>query len=140
MLCGCVESNPGPLQNSIKIVQNNVCSLKPKLDIRSVEFASYDIISISETRLDDTVNNLDLVSSVFTICEFNVNILSDDSNNFKDTLERQGFTNLINGPTNFITQPDKFIDLIITNKTQLVETTNILTHVCSSHIPNAICM
>lgn len=140
MLCGCVESNPGPLQNSIKIVHNNVCSLKPKLDIRSVEFASYDIIAISETRLDDTVNNLDLVTSVFTICEFNVNILSDDSNNFKDILERQGFINLINGPTNFITQPDKFIDLIITNKTQLVETTNILTHVCSSHTPNAICM
>lgn len=81
-----------------------------------------------------------MVTSVFTICEFNVNILSDDSNNFKDILERQGFINLINGPTNFITQPDKFIDLIITNKTQLVETTNILTHVYSSHIPNAICM
>lgn len=64
LLCGCVESNPDPLQNSIKIVQNNVCSLKPKLDIISVEFASYDI-SISETRLDDTVlNNLDLVTSV----------------------------------------------------------------------------
>lgn len=67
LLCGCVESNPDPLQNSIKIVQNNVCSLKLKLDIISVEFASYDIISISETRLDDTVlNNLELVTSVFT--------------------------------------------------------------------------
>lgn len=103
MLCGCVECNLGPLQNTIKIVQNNVCSLKPKLDIISVEFASYDIISIRETRLDNTVNNLDLVTSVFTICEFNVNILfSDNSNNFKDILERQCFTNLINGPTNFI--------------------------------------
>lgn len=65
LLCGCVESNPDPLQNSINIVQNNVCSLKPKLDIISVEFASYDSISISKTRLDDTVlNNLDLVTSV----------------------------------------------------------------------------
>lgn len=75
---------------------------------------------------------------MFLLGDFNVNVLSYNSNNFKDLLERQGFSNLINGPTNFTTQPGTCIDLIITNNTQLVETTNILTPVCSSHSP--ICM
>lgn len=67
LLCGCVESNLGPVQKSIKIVPNNVCSLKPKLHIISDEFAGYmyDIKAISETHLDDSINNLDLSKKLF---------------------------------------------------------------------------
>lgn len=46
---------------------------------------------------------IDTQLPVFLLGDFNVNLLSDNSNKFKVLLEKQGFINLINGPTNFTT-------------------------------------
>ena len=38
-------------------MHNNVCSLLPKLDIIATELSMYDIITISETHLDNSISN-----------------------------------------------------------------------------------
>jgi hypothetical protein len=45
---------------SLSIVHNNVCSLKPKIDIIAAELSGYDVIGISETHLDSTISNEDI--------------------------------------------------------------------------------
>lgn len=60
------ETNPGPYRNNdtgscfskpLSIVHNNVCSFLPKLDIITAELSMCDIITISETHLDETIDN-----------------------------------------------------------------------------------
>ena len=41
----------------IKIIHNNVCSLLPKLDLIEHEFLDYDVICISESHLDKSIDN-----------------------------------------------------------------------------------
>ncbi|XP_062581833.1 uncharacterized protein LOC134243596, partial [Saccostrea cucullata] len=62
LICGCVETNPGPAdyKKHISIVHNNVCSLPPKLDIIRNEFSGNDIIAITETHLDQSIDNSNL--------------------------------------------------------------------------------
>lgn len=59
---------------------------------------------------------IDTQLPMFLLGDFNVNVLSDNSNNFKDLLQRQGFSNLINGPTNFTAQPT--IQYVLTSLSQ----------------------
>lgn len=57
--CGCVETNPGPQihvhRKNVSIVNNNVCSLLPKIDTINNELSGNDIIAITETHLDDSI-------------------------------------------------------------------------------------
>ena len=61
LILGCIETNPGPSNNmrlsSLKIAHNNVCSLLPKLDIITAELSHFDIVTISETHLDNSIEN-----------------------------------------------------------------------------------
>ena len=60
LLIAGIESNPGPQLNNkknIKIIHNNVCSLLPKLDLIEHEFQEYDVICISESHLDKSIDN-----------------------------------------------------------------------------------
>jgi hypothetical protein len=55
-----IESNPGSQLNNkknIKIIHNNVCSLLLKLDLIEHEFQEYDVICISESHLDKSIDN-----------------------------------------------------------------------------------
>ena len=57
-----VETNPGPSTNNfetdyLSIVHINVCSLPKKVDIIYNELSEYDVISITETHLDNTMCN-----------------------------------------------------------------------------------
>ena len=61
LLIGGIESNPGPHGppsnfRHLKIIHNNVCSILPKLDMVANEFCDHDIICITETHLDDTID------------------------------------------------------------------------------------
>ena len=38
-------------------MHNNVCSLLPKLDLIEHEFQNYDVICISESHLDKSIDN-----------------------------------------------------------------------------------
>ena len=58
LLSGDIETNPGPFtRQSISIVHANVCSLRNKIDLVQTNLGKHDIITLSETWLDDTVNN-----------------------------------------------------------------------------------
>jgi hypothetical protein len=60
LLIAGIESNPGSQLNNkknIKIMHNNVCSLLPKLDLIEHEFQDYDVICISESHLDKSIDN-----------------------------------------------------------------------------------
>lgn len=61
LLIGGIEFNPGPVQGSllsnVKIVHNNVCSLKSKVDIIFNELCDFDVIGISESHLDRTISD-----------------------------------------------------------------------------------
>jgi len=60
LLIAGIEPNPGPQLNNkknIKIIHNNVCSLLPKLDLIEHEFLDYDVICISESHLDKSIDN-----------------------------------------------------------------------------------
>ena len=85
MLCGDIELNPGPIpsndsfefvsspstnsfsdasdvrgRNKLRFVHLNVRSLLPKIDQISVEFSEYDIIALTETFLDASIENDDI--------------------------------------------------------------------------------
>lgn len=68
LILGCIETNPGPANHtrlsSLKIVHNNVCSLLPKVDI-TAELSNLDIINISETHLDSSIDNNSLIITGF---------------------------------------------------------------------------
>ena len=64
-MSGDVELNPGPdssrlVPHNISIVNLNVNSLRFKTDLISTELCGHDIICITESRLDNTVNNANL--------------------------------------------------------------------------------
>ncbi|KAK6171783.1 hypothetical protein SNE40_018213 [Patella caerulea] len=65
LLVGCIEQNPGPFNAlstcNISIVHNNVCSLLPKLDIIEAEFSDHDIICITESHLDNTIKDSEIL-------------------------------------------------------------------------------
>lgn len=69
-----IETNPGPNRNNnscfskpLSIELNNVCSLLPKLDIITAELTMYDIITVSETHLDDTIDNESIYIKLYSI-------------------------------------------------------------------------
>ena len=73
---------------------------------------------------------------IFLLGDFNTNILSEQSLNFKLMLQRLNLQNYINDPTNFSNFPvnsGTCIDLILTNNTNMVMDTFILPPFCSSH-------
>ena len=61
--CGDVESNPGPTQTSLRILQINACSIKRVDYLKNklvqfktlVELKNPDVVSVAETWLNDTV-------------------------------------------------------------------------------------
>ena len=220
LIIGCVETNPGPINpkpSSISIVHNNVCSLSSKVDIVSAELSNFDIIGISETHLDNTIDNdsiafegfhlplrndrnrygggvalyianhlafierndlstpgLEILWSeihtnhkkilvgvlyrppnmlvdywnlfcsnlekvfqcdlpVILLGDFNVNVLCEQSTNFKFMIQRLGLMNLIHENTNFTVHTGTCIDLILTNNSSLVSESFILPPFCSTH-------
>lgn len=59
-----IETNPGPpqlLTQNLRIAHNNECSLFSKLDVVSTELSDFDILAITETHLDNTVKDDDLL-------------------------------------------------------------------------------
>lgn len=54
---GNVELNPGPDDNSIGIMHLNIRSIRNKLEFIKENYSDFDIISFTETHLDDTVPN-----------------------------------------------------------------------------------
>ena len=215
-----IETNPGPsnlINQNLRIVHNNVCSLLLKLDVVSAELSDFDIIARSETHLDNSItdddislpgfhipirndrnrfgggvalyiskslhfsvrrdldsrymeilwseviannNNklligviyrppnskaeywdnflynlqqaLDLNIPILLLGDFNVNMLSNQSRQFKLLLQRLNLTNLINNATNFTTNTGTCIDLILTNNTSLIQNQYTTAPFCSS--------
>ena len=63
-LAGDIESNPGPVtahSRDLSICHINSQSMLSKLDLIAVELGIYDIITVSETWLDQTIENKDLI-------------------------------------------------------------------------------
>ena len=69
LLAGDVAEDPGPqMENNVKnlsICHINAQSMFNKLDLIAVELSSYDIITVSETCLDATISNTDLLLPSF---------------------------------------------------------------------------
>ena len=69
LLAGDVAEDPGPqMENNVKnlsICHINAQSMFNKLDLIAVELSSYDIITVSETWLDATISNTDLLLPSF---------------------------------------------------------------------------
>ena len=76
---------------------------------------------------------LDTNLPIVLLGDFNVNMLSDQSKQFKLLLQRLNLTNIINDTTNFTTNAGTCIDLIITNNTNLIISHDITAPICSSH-------
>eukprot|EP00916_Digyalum_oweni_P003911 GHVL01006970.1.p1 GENE.GHVL01006970.1~~GHVL01006970.1.p1 ORF type:complete len:207 (+),score=13.47 GHVL01006970.1:215-835(+) len=79
ILAGDVHVNPGPVKEKFKklsIIHLNVRSLRNKLYILEVQVQDFDIVTLSETRLSNIVNNDDLYLS-----GFNLPIRQDRPNN-----------------------------------------------------------
>ena len=70
---------------------------------------------------------------IFLLGDFNVNILSEQSRNFKLLLQRMNLHNVIHDPTNFSSNVGTCIDLILTNNTNLLLSTFISPPFCSTH-------
>ncbi len=81
-MSGDVETNPGPssnessiaasiddLHSAIKqkfsVVHLNVQSIQNKIDVIQAELSHFDVIALTETWLNDTVSNSDLMLSNF---------------------------------------------------------------------------
>ena len=65
LLSGDVAENPGPVAESTTVKNLSVChinaqSIYNKLDLIAVELSKYDIITVSETWLDQTISVTDL--------------------------------------------------------------------------------
>ena len=64
-LAGDIESNPGPNVNEQKSEDLSIChinsqSLLNKIDLIAVELGAYDIVTVSETWLDPSIENRDI--------------------------------------------------------------------------------
>lgn len=64
-LDGDIECNPGPLC-SLDVAHLNICSIRNKLDIIETEFRDKDIICITESHLNETVDDNDLLIENFS--------------------------------------------------------------------------
>ena len=63
ILCGDVETNPGPqpdVNRRISIMQLNIRSIRNKIDSISEHFSDFDIICFTETHLDANIQNQNL--------------------------------------------------------------------------------
>ena len=76
LLIGNIEINPGPeicnkLDRSrigyghLKIAHVNACSLFPKIDLVDLELSDHDIVLVSETHLDNSIVNNDIILKGF---------------------------------------------------------------------------
>ena len=76
LLSGDIHPNPGPdnitIQNEMSIMHLNICSLKNKLAVLELDSNKYDIITLSETLLNDTIE-----SESLTLPGFNPIIRND---------------------------------------------------------------
>ena len=57
ILSSDIETNPGPRQTSLKFFHININSLQHKIDEIETELDDYDIVAITETKLDNSVCN-----------------------------------------------------------------------------------
>ena len=61
MLSNDIEPNPGPVTSTtireLSIIHLNAGSMRNKMDVISIETSKYDIITLSETWLTDTIEN-----------------------------------------------------------------------------------
>ena len=59
LLCGDVHPNPGPvvIDTKLSIVHNNICSLANKVLLVETELKKFDVITLSETWLKDSIPN-----------------------------------------------------------------------------------
>ena len=85
--CGDIELNPGPkldsdsssstasafsdleLKNKFSVVHYNVQSILNKVDIIQSELQQYDVISLTETWLDNTISDDEILSMVLIYLE-----------------------------------------------------------------------
>ena len=62
LLSGDIETNPGPsLHKDLTISHLNCQSVFNKLDLIALELNKFDVITLSETWLDDSINSSDLL-------------------------------------------------------------------------------
>ena len=71
-LAGDIESNPGPNVNEQKSKDLSIChinsqSLLNKIDLIAVELGSFDIVTVSETWLDPSIENRDITIPNFQL-------------------------------------------------------------------------
>lgn len=67
LLCGDVEENPGPSNDSanldsgcVSIKHLNICSIRNKIDYITDNFPDFDILCFTETHLDVGISDADL--------------------------------------------------------------------------------
>ena len=60
LLAGDVEINPGPPSHDLSICHLNVQSLRNKLELVAVELSQFDILTVSETWLDQSISTPDI--------------------------------------------------------------------------------
>ena len=67
VLAGDVETNPGPHINSklLKLFHININGIRHKLDEIESEFEDYDIIAVTETKLDDNISTNEITLADF---------------------------------------------------------------------------
>ena len=68
LLCsGDIETNPGPVNNQgdLSVVHVNVCSIKNKMSEIEAESDNFDIITLSETWLSDSISNNSILLTNF---------------------------------------------------------------------------
>ena len=61
ILAGDVETNPGPITSSLNFYHININSLRHKIDEIESEFEDYDLIAITETKLDQKTSTKELL-------------------------------------------------------------------------------
>ena len=89
----------------------------------------YDYLSLSiESALNENM-------PVFLISDFNIDMLANGNNTFKQLMIRYNLLNLVNEPTNFTSTPGTCIDLIFTNNDSIVDKVSVTTPICSTHSP-----
>ena len=62
---GDIETNPGPYTQHLCAMHVNACSLRNKIDLFECECDNYDIITVSETWLTNSVDNSSLLLTNF---------------------------------------------------------------------------
>lgn len=65
--------------------------------------------------------------------DFNINMQVSGSNRFKNILSRFNLSNVVNEPTHFTETSSSCIDLLITNRPNIISEHNVLTPICSNH-------